>query len=95
MREVGILEAKTGLSGLVADVQRTGEEIVLTKHGRPAAKIVPIPTESAAVQRDPVEWQQRVARILAARDARPPVPGFDDLPWDELKRLMRDEDDYD
>lgn len=95
MREVGMLEAKTGLSALVADVQRTGEEIVLTRHGRPAAKIVPIPSETAAVQHDPVEWQKRVARIFAARDAQLFVPGFDDLPWDELKRLMRDEDSYD
>lgn len=95
MREIGILEAKTGLSGLVADVQRTGEEIVLTKHGRPAARIVPIATAPAAPQRDPVEWQQRVARILAARDARPSVPGFDDLSWEQLKRIGRGEDRYD
>ncbi len=95
MREVGILEAKTGLSGLVADVQRTGEEIVLTKHGRPAAKIVPISPASAAVERDPVEWCQRVEKLLAARDAEPYVPGFDDLSWEQLKRIGRGENRYD
>lgn len=92
MREVGILEAKTGLSGLVAEVERTGEEIVLTRHGRAAAKIVPV---SQSPQRDPAKWQATVARVLAFRDAQPFVPGFDDLSWDELKRIGRDEDRYD
>ncbi|MFN3816576.1 type II toxin-antitoxin system Phd/YefM family antitoxin [Brevundimonas sp.] len=92
MREVGILEAKTGLSGLVADVERTGEEIVLTRHGRAAAKLVPV---SQPRRRDPAEWKKTVAAILATRDARPVVPGFDDLSWDELKRIARDEDRYD
>lgn len=95
MREVGILEAKTGLSGLVADVERTGEEIVLTRHGRAAAKIVPMRPVSSRHGRDPAEWRRRVAAILAARDALPVVPGFDDLSWEELKRIGRGEDRYD
>lgn len=92
MREVGILEAKTGLSGLVAEVERTGEEIILTRHGRAAARIVPI---RRAPQRDPAKWQEMVKGILARRDAQPIVPGFDDLSWDELKRIARGEDRYD
>ncbi|MFA4940447.1 type II toxin-antitoxin system Phd/YefM family antitoxin [Brevundimonas sp.] len=92
MREVGILEAKTGLSGLVAEVERTGEGIVLTRHGRAAAKIVPI---SQIPQRDPQTWRQVVEGILARRDAQPVVAGFDDLSWDELKRIARGDDRYD
>lgn len=92
MREVGILEAKTGLSGLVAEVERTGEEIVLTRHGRAAAKIVPVVHTS---RRDPAKWQETVKAILARRDALSVVPGFDDLSWDELKRTARGEDRYD
>jgi len=95
MREVGILEAKTGLSGLVADVERTGEEIMLTRHGRAAAKLVPVTPVSRAARRDPDEWGRRVKAILAARDAQPHVPGFDDLSWEELKRIGRGEDRFD
>lgn len=95
MREVGILEAKTGLSGLVADVQRTGEEIVLTKHGRPAAKIVPIRPGAEITPHDPAEWRERVEKLLAMRDAQAFVPGFDDLSWEQLKRIGRGEDRYD
>jgi len=95
MREVGILEAKTSLSGLVADVERTGEEVVLTRHGRAAARIVPIRPVGGAVGRNPAEWGRRVAAILAVRDAQPVVPGFDDLSWEELKRIGRGEDRYD
>lgn len=31
---------------LMDEVGRTGEEIVITKHGRPVAKLVPVDTES-------------------------------------------------
>jgi prevent-host-death family protein len=95
MREVGILEAKTGLSGLVAEVERTGQEIVLTRHGRPAARIVPMESASSWTAWDPDEWQRRVKDILARRDARAPVPGFDELSWEELKRIGRGEDRFD
>lgn len=95
MREVGILEAKTGLSGLVAEVERTGEEIILTRHGRAAARIVPMKPTSQKVALDPDEWQRRVKKILADRDAQPYVAGFDDLSWEELKRIGRGEDRFD
>lgn len=41
MESVGIFEAKTHFSALVERAEN-GESIVITKHGRPAAKIVPI-----------------------------------------------------
>lgn len=91
MREVGILEAKTGLSSLVAEVERTGQEIILTRHGRAAARIVPV---DPAPQRDPSTWRRTVEGILARRDAQPVVPGFDDLSWEELKRIGRGEDHH-
>jgi prevent-host-death family protein len=40
MIEVGMHEAKTQLSRLVARVE-AGEEIVITRHGEPAARLVP------------------------------------------------------
>jgi prevent-host-death family protein len=39
MKRVGIFEAKTHLSSLVDEVEKGGE-VVITRHGRPVAKIV-------------------------------------------------------
>jgi prevent-host-death family protein len=39
-KEVGLFEAKTHLSALVNRVQR-GEEITITKHGTPVARLIP------------------------------------------------------
>lgn len=38
---VNLYEAKTNLSKLVASVEEAGEPIVLCRHGRPVADIVP------------------------------------------------------
>jgi len=38
---VNIYEAKTRLSALIAEVERTGEEIVIRRHNVPVAKLVP------------------------------------------------------
>lgn len=60
MAEVGILEAKTHLSRLVERAER-GEEIVLTRHGRPVARLAPLrPAPSP-----PVPGGDLVARIKA------------------------------
>lgn len=40
MPHVGMFEAKTNLSALVEQA-RHGEEVVLTRHGEPVARIVP------------------------------------------------------
>ena len=40
MKTMSLSEAKTKLSGLVDDVSRRDEEIVITKNGRPAAVLV-------------------------------------------------------
>lgn len=47
---VGAFEAKTHLSALLDRVER-GEEIVITKHGRPVARLAPMaPAPSAAAR---------------------------------------------
>jgi prevent-host-death family protein len=38
---VSIYEAKTNLSKLIAEVERTGEEVVIRRHNTPVAKLVP------------------------------------------------------
>ncbi len=40
MREVGAFEAKNNLSALL-DLVEAGEEVVITRHGREAARLVP------------------------------------------------------
>ena len=41
MKEVGLYQAKTQLSALVAEVAATGEGIALTKHGEVVAELHP------------------------------------------------------
>lgn len=38
---VNIYEAKTRLSQLVAEVERTGAEVTISRHGVPVAELVP------------------------------------------------------
>ncbi|HEY6945482.1 MAG TPA: type II toxin-antitoxin system prevent-host-death family antitoxin [Candidatus Acidoferrum sp.] len=47
---VGAFEAKTHLSELLDKVE-AGEEITITKHGAPVAKLVPVRKETSAEQR--------------------------------------------
>jgi prevent-host-death family protein len=44
---VGAFEAKTHLSSLLERVEM-GEEITITKHGRPVARLVPAETQAGA-----------------------------------------------
>ena len=40
MQTIGAFEAKTHLSTLLEQVEK-GEQVIITKHGRPVAKLVP------------------------------------------------------
>jgi len=40
MKEVGAFEAKNTLSALL-DLVETGEEVIITRHGKPIARLVP------------------------------------------------------
>ena len=40
MKEVGVFEAKNTLSALLSLVE-SGEEVVITRHGKPVARLVP------------------------------------------------------
>jgi prevent-host-death family protein len=61
MREVGVLEAKTNLSALIDAVQ-SGEEVMITRHGKPVARLVP----AAASGRRP--GPDSAVRIRSLRD---------------------------
>ncbi|MFO1155226.1 MAG: type II toxin-antitoxin system prevent-host-death family antitoxin [Rhodospirillales bacterium] len=60
MREVQASEAKTHLPRLLDAVER-GETIVITRHGRPIARIVP------ETDRRQMEAEAAIARIQARR----------------------------
>jgi prevent-host-death family protein len=54
MTIIGAFEAKTHLSALLDRVAK-GEEIVITKHGRPVARLVGVESADLARARDAVE----------------------------------------
>jgi prevent-host-death family protein len=63
MRTVGTFDAKTHLSALLEQVER-GEEILITKHGKAVARLVPV----GVVNRDRLAGT--VARLKAFRRGR-------------------------
>jgi prevent-host-death family protein len=52
--EVGAYEAKTHLPALLDRVAR-GEQVIITKHGRPIARLVPIDQKRVDWRREAVE----------------------------------------
>ena len=92
MREIGVLEAKTSFSTLIAEIERTGEPVTVTRNGKAAVRIVPLRPSATRAAKDRATV---VRELLAARDAMPVLEGFDDLPWESLKRLARNEDRHD
>jgi len=80
MREIPLYEAKNGLSALVSEVETTGETVVITRHGKPVARL------SAIVKEDRAEARSAVARLLIEQlDRSPSVEG---PTWEELKSEM-------
>jgi prevent-host-death family protein len=80
MDEIGLFEAKNKLSELVDRAER-GEEVVITRRGKPVAKLVPI---SAVRDREKARQAVEGIRKLAKEINLGP---FD---WEEWKRY-RDE----
>jgi prevent-host-death family protein len=80
MLEIGTFEAKNKLSELLDRAER-GEEIVITRRGRPVAKLVPI---GRSHDREKARAAMRKIRELAAEMNLGP---FD---WEEWKKY-RDE----
>jgi prevent-host-death family protein len=59
MESVGLFEAKTHLSALLERVSR-GEEITITKHGHPIARLVPMERGS---KRDPKQVAEAIRAL--------------------------------
>jgi prevent-host-death family protein len=80
VREVGAFEAKNKLSELL-DLAEAGEEIIITRHGKEAARLVP---PKGRANRDEAKGAVQRLRELAKKEKH---GGFD---WDEWK-AYRDE----
>jgi prevent-host-death family protein len=57
-RTVGAFEAKNRLSELLQIVEN-GEEVTITRHGRPVARLVPADRRDPAKVREAIEWLRR------------------------------------
>jgi prevent-host-death family protein len=84
-RQVGAFEAKNTLGTLLDRVER-GEEIVITRHGKPVARLVPNVDQAGnnEVQAAFDRLRERARRLAKQNPER---PAFD---WEEVKKL-RDE----
>lgn len=74
MKTLPLSEAKAKLSGLINQVERRDEEVVITKNGRPAAVLISADEyeswkETIAIRSD-VEFMQEIRSGLAALKAR-------------------------
>ena len=70
MREIQASEAKTHLPQLLDDVER-GETVVITRHGRPIARLVP------EAERRRAEIAEAVESIKRDRVGRGPITAED------------------
>ncbi|MBC7941786.1 MAG: type II toxin-antitoxin system Phd/YefM family antitoxin [Chitinophagaceae bacterium] len=87
MESVGLFEAKTHLSELIARAER-GEETIITRHNKPVAKIVPISEvspELIAKRRQLLSELQDIGRVIEQRGG--PITVEEILAWrDEGRR---------
>lgn len=87
MSEVGIRALKQNASAVVAEAA-AGEVITITEHGRPVARLTPMPSGT-------------LAGLISSGRARPPRRSLHDLPssavgapLSEILREMRDAERY-
>ncbi|MDB5425113.1 MAG: prevent-host-death family protein [Phenylobacterium sp.] len=89
MREVGVLEAKTNLSALLDEVAQGGEEIMITRHGKPIARLSAASNEAPRVRKlSGAELSERF-RLLREQISRE-NPETDALTWEELKKMAHE-----
>lgn len=65
MKQVALHEAKDKLSELIREVEATGQEIVIMRHGRPVARLA-----RARREITPEEREAAFKRLTELRDAR-------------------------
>ncbi|NGM50813.1 type II toxin-antitoxin system Phd/YefM family antitoxin [Caulobacter sp. 602-2] len=88
MREVGVLEAKTHLSALLDAVEKGGEAVLITRNGRPVAKLSP--AEEATIMPRRASAAELAERFKALRERIAAAnPDAENLTWEQLKEDAR------
>jgi prevent-host-death family protein len=88
MARYSVVEAKNRLSALI-DAAEAGEDVVITRHGKPAAVVRPV--DSLMANQDPAEWSKRRDETLEMlHRLRESLPRME-MSSVELIRQMRDE----
>ncbi|MGA9797043.1 MAG: type II toxin-antitoxin system prevent-host-death family antitoxin [Rhizomicrobium sp.] len=85
MTQHGVAETKNKLSALIERAEH-GEEIVITRHGKPVAKLSGVPADKPAPKRitkEAIEWLEthRVGSIMPEEDAGTFVSRMRDEDW--------------
>jgi antitoxin (DNA-binding transcriptional repressor) of toxin-antitoxin stability system len=86
MTMIGLYDAKTRLSALVAEIEASGEKILLTRHGKIVAELCP-----ATPQKTPVRGCLKSASFVMAEDFDASEAGFEDF-FEEPDHTMVVED---
>jgi prevent-host-death family protein len=80
-QEIAAGEFKAKCLSLLDQVQKTRQEIVVTKRGRPVAKVVPIEEEK------PQLWGRMAGTFVILGDIVSPI---EDAGWDEVEKNWDD-----
>ncbi len=79
MKHVGIFQAKTHLSSLVDEVEKGGE-VVITRHGKPVAKLVrtdnPLSADKIAKHREAIRQIRQIASDLKISATHEEIKGW-------------------
>jgi prevent-host-death family protein len=67
-------EAKNKLNRILADIERTGESVTITNHGRPIAKLVPVHPVPRTFGQLP--------NLVVPKDFDEPLPDAELAAWD-------------
>ena len=67
-------DAKNRLNSLLADVERTGETVTITNHGRPVARLVPV--------RPVPRTFGQLPNLVVPKDFDDPLPDAERLAWE-------------
>jgi prevent-host-death family protein len=70
-------EAKNKLNRILADIERTGESVTITNHGRPIAKLVPVHPVPRAFGQLP--------NLVVPKDFDEPLPDAELAAWDSAE----------
>ncbi|MFQ5954533.1 MAG: type II toxin-antitoxin system Phd/YefM family antitoxin [Kiloniellales bacterium] len=67
IHQIGIREANLHLSRYIAAVER-GEEVIITRRGRPVARLMPVPKKRKLTPEQEAAWARLRARMQKGYD---------------------------